>query len=153
MTADHAQVTCPQELVRAPSGVLVRETVETEPTQPPAFAPRLRKGIGPGDLRHRRVEGSVEAGDGRHCGPCCPRSADARECAWLVQWRQRRETVDLVDHVVVDQGRLGELRATVDHTVADRVDAIEPPRKLSYRIRLAVPLLVHRLVEDPVVRA
>jgi hypothetical protein len=70
-----------------------------------------------------------------------------------VQWRQRRETVDLVDHVVVDQGRLGELRATVDHPVADRVDAIEPPRKLGYRIRLAVPLLVHRLVEDPVVRA
>ena len=65
------------------------------------------------------VEGGVEAGDLRHVRVDRHREADRREVVRLVQGRQGLVAGEAVEDRLVDQDRVGEVRAAVHDAMAD----------------------------------
>ena len=108
---------CPGGLAR---DIGVRGAVEPVTADVVLLAPRARDGVRVRDLRDRVVEGRVEDHHLRQVGEQLAGHRDALEVGRVVQRRQRHQRLHGRDHVVVDQGRLGELLAAVHDPVPDR---------------------------------
>ena len=112
-------------------------------------------GVAIGVLGHRGVKGRIEDGDhgdiGAERGSGCPH---ARKARGVVQRRQGLERFDRLQHVGVDQDRLREARAPVDHAVSDRVD---PDRTSALgrtaRAAIRAPADCGLMVRDPLALA
>ena len=110
------------------AGVLVehgaiREAVEAVAPDPVLRGQLVGDGVAGGVLGDRRMEGRIEDGD--HRDARTERrlgGADAGEARGVVQRGQRFELLDRPQDLRVDQGRLRESLAAMDHAVADRVD-------------------------------
>ena len=105
-----------------PGHVLVRGAVE------PVLVDLVLGGqVGPDRVRPRRLrqageEGGVEDGDVRYV-EAGPGRADPGHGRRVVQRSQGTERLDLGQHAVVDDHRVGEVGTTVHDPVADRGDA------------------------------
>ena len=78
-----------------------------------------RNGKQLGYAREGLVKRCVEAG---HLGKLrlpLQQGSDRPEIVRLVEWSERRESLQPLDHGVVDEDRLAVVRATMHHTMAD----------------------------------
>ena len=66
------------------------------------------------------VKRGVEAGDLRKAGEIRQQRSNRRQIVRLMQWCERRITLEPAHHIVVDQNRAVIVGAAMYHAVADR---------------------------------
>ena len=104
------------------SDVGVRGAVEAVSADAMLLRDILWDRVGLRAARERPVECGVEDGDVTDVGEELSGDADAREVCGVVQWRQRNERLDRVDHVVGDARGRGEFLAAMHDAVPDAVE-------------------------------
>ena len=107
------------QLRRGPGDELMRGAVEAIAPDPILLRKITRDRVG----RSRRRQGAEECGiEDRNMRyvELRPRRLDTRHCARIVQRGKGNQVLDLVEHIVIDDRRVGEVRPTVDDAMADR---------------------------------
>src|SRR6476659_4806613 len=78
-----------------------------------------RNRVGRGRRRQGIEEGGIEDRNVRHV-ELCAGSLNARHGTRVVKWGERNQILDLIQHVVIDDRRIGEVRSTMHDSVSDR---------------------------------
>jgi hypothetical protein len=99
------------------------EPVEAVPDDAAFCAPMLRHGVQACLVRHRRMEVGVRHRDVGDFRKRLARAGDRLEGGPVVEWGNRCALLDVLEHGVVDRGRLRHEPPEVDDPVADRVAA------------------------------
>ena len=71
-----------------------------------------------GRRRQGIEEGGIEDRNMRYV-ELCARGLNARHGARIVKWGERNQILDLIQHVVIDDRRIGEVRPTMHDSVSD----------------------------------
>src|SRR5699024_2890371 len=99
-------------------------------------------------LRQGGEERGIEDRDVRHVAQQGASVLNTVDIRWIVQRRQRDELLNLSDHLVVDEHRLGEGRTTVNDTVSNR-DEVQVLRAAAQQGHHAeCTLQTHRVRQD-----
>ena len=124
-----------RELVEGPAqvrggragDVAVRGAVEAVPADPQPVGQVAGQRVAPRARRHRGVEGGVEHRHLRGVRVAGAGDLDAGDVRGVVQRRERHQLADLLEHVVVDDGRPREAVAAVHHPVPHRERRLGQP--------------------------
>ncbi len=113
------------------------QTVESEATDPETLPPVSRYRVGERGQRHPGVKRGVEAGDLHDVGCGRPHLGERGQRRWLVQWRERCQPPQILDHLVGDNDRIGEGRPAVHDPMPDRLKGSQPGQATDSRPDLA----------------
>src|SRR5215216_3733930 len=96
----------------------MRGAVEAVTPNPILLGKITRNRVGCSRQRQCAEEGGIEDRNMRYV-ELSPRCLDARHCPWIVQRGKGNEVLDLVEHVIVDDGRVREVRPAMNDSMAD----------------------------------
>jgi hypothetical protein len=119
------------QLTGTAGDVGVRETVEAEASQRPAFTPGGRQSVGRGAVGDGRVERGVKAGDARHAGESETDGIERGERTRLVKRRQLAQLAQLRFDAAIDADRRAEALPAVNDPVTDGVGSRQRAERVS----------------------
>ena len=124
MAADKLAGVPSQKLVRRAGDVAVVDAVESVLAQLELVAQLVGQRVAVRNLGNGCVKRRVERHHIGHVGQDFPAGDDDRCGGVVVQGRKRGDFLDLLEHVVIDQARVVEIRAAVHDAMAKGVDVM-----------------------------